>query len=208
MLIGLSGAHRTGKTTLAQAVSEATGFPFVKTGVSGMMSRLGYDPKGDLPFQDRLEVQEAILDGLLSEYTSALKKHSGLIIVDRTPLDALGYLRSEILRTSSTPEIDRRLDRYEDVVYESVNSIFAGLAFVQPGIPLVSEAGKAPANRHYQRHVSAVMLDAALDPRVRIATMILPAASHEIKSRVTYISALVDTIIHQRTESNLCEKLH
>lgn len=199
MMIGIVGAHRTGKTTLAQALSKEYGIPFHKTDVKGIMEEIGIDPAADLPFPERYKVQVCILDGLLASYQEGMSIYEGQpFLVDRTPFDALGYLRTEILRTTVTPEVHADLDRYEEICFTTANHIFQGLIFVQPGIPLVAEPGKAPANRHYQAHVSALMYDSVTDPRNRTSTLILPLQPHDIQSRVTSCNRFLNFIIESR----------
>ena len=65
MNIGFVGAQRVGKTTTAKAVAEELGIRFVQTDVGGVWKRLGLDPKAQYPINERIEIQEHIIDYLV-----------------------------------------------------------------------------------------------------------------------------------------------
>ena len=70
-MIGLSGAHRTGKSSLARAFAEKHGIPFVETSASQVFKDLGVDPAATHDFSTRLTVQEEILkrfDAMYAKY--------------------------------------------------------------------------------------------------------------------------------------------
>src|SRR5258706_15719526 len=93
-MIGLCGSNRVGKTTLAKAFAEEAGVKYVPTSASGTFERLGYSPKVDLPFAERLMIQQEILKDC-----NALYEKSGVrFITDRTPIDFLGYLLADVQR--------------------------------------------------------------------------------------------------------------
>lgn len=186
-LYGLVGAHRTGKTTLAKAVAEELGVPFHKTTVSDTLKQLMINPQVDLAFRERLTIQEIILDDLARCYKEAIEANpeAPIVIVDRTPLDVLGYTRSEILRETMNPTLDRLMSNHEQRCIELTNFHFAGLCLVQPGIPLIADSTKGSANVHYQRHVHATMLDAVLDDRLKIPAFVLGSGNVDLTSRVS-----------------------
>ena len=87
-MLGLSGSHRVGKTTLAKLYAEKHGFAFVQTSVSAIFKELGLDPAQTYDFATRLTVQEEILKRLDKTFA----EHAGqAAITDRTPLDFLAY---------------------------------------------------------------------------------------------------------------------
>lgn len=93
MMIGLIGVHGTGKTTLAQEVADKLGYHFCKTSTSDVYKRLGKDPAVRMTFDERLEVQYAILNELRVEWQSYAGENA---ITDRTPIDLMGYTLADV----------------------------------------------------------------------------------------------------------------
>ena len=92
MRIGLCGSHRTGKTTLAEAVSKKTGIPFVRTSTSEVFRRAGLDPAASLDFNKRLWIQNETLEAAKGVWEAAGKS----FITDRTPVDMMAYTLGDI----------------------------------------------------------------------------------------------------------------
>lgn len=102
-MFGYAGAHRSGKTTTARAVADRLGIEFLETKVGQVFADLGIDPKAELPFEERLKVQNAILRSLEVQYDL---RYGKFFVADRTPFDVLGYTMAEIRRdTLNTPEL-------------------------------------------------------------------------------------------------------
>jgi len=59
--LGLCGAHRTGKTTLAIAISSLLNIPFVRTTTSQVFAQLGLDPAEPMDFQNQFFQNLAII---------------------------------------------------------------------------------------------------------------------------------------------------
>lgn len=93
MMIGLIGVHGTGKTTLAQEVADKLGYHFCKTSTSEVYKRLGKDPAVRMTFDERLEVQYAILNELRVEWQSYAGENA---ITDRTPIDLMAYTLADV----------------------------------------------------------------------------------------------------------------
>jgi len=93
MMIGLIGVHGTGKTTLAQEVADKLGYQFCKTSTSDIYKRLGKDPAARMTFDERLEVQYAILNELRIEWQSYAGENA---ITDRTPIDLMAYTLADV----------------------------------------------------------------------------------------------------------------
>lgn len=89
MRVGIAGAHRTGKTTLAREVAELTGHNFVEGSATPSFLRYNCKPTDDLTVSKRLLIQQHILH----RWTAEMSNDS---VTDRTPLDFIAYLVSEI----------------------------------------------------------------------------------------------------------------
>ena len=83
--IGLCGSHRTGKTTLAEAVALKMGIPFVKTQTSEVFKQHGLDPSAPMDFGTRIRIQEHIIRAAEEIWES----EPNSFITDRTPIDMM-----------------------------------------------------------------------------------------------------------------------
>lgn len=153
-LIGLAGAHRTGKSTLAERFSEVSGYTLVVSGASGTFKRLGMDPKADYPLDTRIAIQEAILEDMEKTFEAA----SVFSVIDRTPVDMAAYLLADVSRASVTPKQDARVVKYVDRCMALVRKHFSVIVVVQPGIEVKEEEGKAPGAASYMEHINMLCL--------------------------------------------------
>lgn len=159
MSIGISGAHRTGKTTLAKKFSEQTGMHFLKTSASATFERLGFSPKLDYPFETRLQIQSEILSDMMLAYANAPK----VFVTDRTPIDLMAYTLADVSRETVKDErVDFVLRNYLETCIEATSRYFTGIVILQPGIPVVEETGKAPGNYGYLNHINNLVIGITL----------------------------------------------
>ena len=158
--IGLCGAHRVGKTTLAQAVSQAAGIPFLKTHTSHIFQKHGLDPAKPMAFETRLAIQQEIL----SAGEAVWRKETTHFISDRTPLDMAAYTLADIHGATTINETAFR--QYLMDCFEKTNRFFSILVIVPPGIPLIHEPGKAALHEAYIEHIHTLIVGLCHDERV------------------------------------------
>lgn len=178
MRIGLCGSHRTGKTTLAEAVSKKTGIPFVRTSTSEVFRRAGLDPAASLDFNKRLWIQNETLEAAKGVWEAAGKS----FITDRTPVDMMAYTLVDI--QGSTQADFNEVEDYLERCFTFTNRFFDALVIVQPGIPLVHEQGKAALNRAYIEHLNYLILGLTEDPRRTARVIRLGRETMGINDRV------------------------
>jgi hypothetical protein len=154
MMIGLAGAHRTGKTTLARRFSEVSGYSFLETKVSAVFEQHGLSPREHYPTETRLWIQRKTLDKMVEVYSS----HRSFAVVDRTPIDLAAYMLADITRAEIAPEIDQQVIKYVDDCIAVAREFFSAIVIVQPGIKIVDEPGKAPPIESYIEHLNAICL--------------------------------------------------
>ncbi|OYQ62454.1 AAA family ATPase [Pseudanabaena sp. SR411] len=159
--LGLCGAHRTGKTTLAIAIASHLNIPFVRTTTSQVFAQLGLDPAEPMDFTTRLFVQNHVLDAAEQVWQSSASP----FISDRTPIDMIAYTLGDI-QGKTDVDIDL-LNQYIDRCFASTNQFFQNLAIIQPGIPLVYEEGKAALNAAYIEHINVLVIGLCSDRRLK-----------------------------------------
>lgn len=181
--IGLCGAHRVGKTTLAQAVSHATGIPFLKTHTSHIFQQHGLDPAKPMAFDTRLAIQQDILAAGEAVWTQA----TGPFISDRTPLDMAAYTLADIHGTTALDET--AFKQYLTACIEKTNRFFSTLIIVPPGIPLIPEPGKAALHGAYIEHIHTLIAGLCHDDRIAAAVHRMGRDVLLLEARVAHIIA-------------------
>jgi hypothetical protein len=181
MNIGLCGSHRTGKTTLAEAISQKTGMPFLKTGTSEIFQQCGLDPALPMDFGKRLWIQHKILDAAENIWHA----EQGQFITDRTPVDMMAYTLADI--QGATEVNFDELEGYLARCIEVTNKFFTMLVLVQPGIPLMHEEGKAALNEGYLEHLNYLILGLCNDDRVKGTLVYLHRTMTSLEERATTV---------------------
>jgi hypothetical protein len=184
--IGLCGSHRTGKTTLGDAISQRAGMPFVKTSTSEIFKEYGLDPSKPLEFAKRLWIQHKILDAAEKVWNAEQRQ----FITDRTPLDMAAYTLADV--QGSTDVNRTQLEGYLGRCFEVTNQFFKLLVLIQPGIPLVHEEGKAALNEGYLEHLNYLILGLCNDQRIKGSFLCLPRDVKSIEDRVDAILDVLD----------------
>jgi len=190
MSIGLCGGHRTGKTTLAQAIALAINQPFVKTDTSGVFKEFGLDPAQPMDFETRLRIQDQILVAAAMIWTKAAQQ-SYQFVSDRTPIDMMAYTLGDI--QGITPVNFAALEHYIDRCFALTNQFFTTLAIVQPGIPLVYEEGKAALNQAYIEHINILVMGLCGDRRLQASVLCLDRHMTDLSDRVQIVVAHVNS---------------
>lgn len=199
-MIGLIGSHRTGKTTLARAYSEARGCDFVQTSTTAVFQRLGLSPKIDYSFSVRLAIQMEVLADLDAAYT----KSNYRAITDRTPLDALAYTMADIQRSNLNASDIKAFTKYRKACIKMTNDRLHSILLIQPGIPLVEEPGKAPANIAYMDHLNTIMKGLLLEPDLLINILTIRPDVIDLDHRIK----AVDRLMNRGIERVQLERAH
>ena len=186
--IGLTGAHRVGKSTLAEVLAKDIKAEYVAVGISDMQAAHGYDSsKQDYPWEERKKIQEMLLGEFSNQLLGLRVYHvepvnRPLKITDRTPLDLVGYAMWSFPE-NPTKEDNAWLEKYIQLCIELTNRNYRGIALVQPGIPLVSSPTSAAADAEMIETFNQCYLSLFLDPRLRIKKFIIPRELIDIDKR-------------------------
>lgn len=188
-MLGVVGSHRTGKTTLAKMYAEKWNIPFVETKVSAIFKELGVDPSKLNDINERIGIQFEILRRTNELYKSA--NVLGGFISDRTPLDMLAYTLADIGNGLLSPETEALVAKYTQECIASTNKYFSTILLVQPGIPLVSEEGKAAMSQAYIEHLNTIILGLIVDERVTTAHYYIPRRVVDPQERMQALESAV-----------------
>lgn len=184
-MIGLTGAHRTGKTTLAEAFAQAVGIAFVRTSGSEVFRIIGRDPKAEYPIEERIAIQEGILYAFEKQYAHAASV-SPVFVADRCPIDLAGYMLADVQRSTlaGDPDVAVMVNDYVRRCLESTNRWFGTVVLVQPGIALVEAEGKAPACLAFMEHLNALQAGLLVDERFESLHFMMPRRVTNLAQRV------------------------
>lgn len=192
--LGLSGSHRTGKTTLAAAFAEQEKRTFVRTSASEVFALLGKDPKVDYPIGERIAIQEAILYAFERQYQEAEKRDVPWIS-DRTPIDLASYMMADVMRGTfeGEPEFAMMVNDYVARCIAATNLWFSTVILVQPGIKVVEAPGKAPGCPAYIEHLNVIQAGLLINEDLVVRHYMIPRRFTDLESR---IECLKNTMIH------------
>ncbi|MDY6991021.1 MAG: AAA family ATPase [Pseudomonadota bacterium] len=182
--LGLIGAHRCGKTTLAEALALRMHWPLIKTQVSQVFKQAQLQPHQPLDFATRLRIQTQIL------HTARENWQAEHFVTDRTPIDFMAYTLADI--HGKTVVDMHALEEYLVDCFETINQIFTHLILLQPGIPLVYAPGKAALNKAYIEHLNTLMLGLCHDQRLHCPSRIIKRQILSLEERVQMALRIID----------------
>lgn len=194
-MLGLVGAHRVGKTTLATKYAEKHGWKFAQTSVSALLREIGFNPS-EIPatFEERLTAQEKLIERMDQFYREA----QGMsVITDRTPVDLLIYTAAEAVGDNIPEALQQRFERYWNRCMEVCNRHFACLVVVQPGIPVTHADGKGVINGPYIEHLNALARGICADERLKVPYFTIPRARTDLDARVTTLNLAVAKVLER-----------
>ena len=170
MVYAFSGAHRSGKTTLAKAVAEDLGVMFHETKTGEVLKAAGIDIVANMTIGERMVAQEYLLD----HHVKTIEALPRPLIVDRCPIDMMAYTLAEIgMHTLTDPELDKRINDYVGKCLAATNMHYMMAVVTRPLPFYVVEEGKPPPSKTYQWHIQTIIeggFDLVAD-NIMIATM-------------------------------------
>jgi predicted ATPase len=207
MNIGICGAHRVGKTTLAGELAAQTGFVFLETSSGEVMRAHGFNPQLNYSFATRLNIQWLILNDAEQKYTAA-EVHGDTFITDRTPIDFMAYLLADVQRANITASESLATAGYMRTCVDVVNRFFSMLVILQPGIPLIAAPNKAPLCPAYIEHLNALIIGLACSAESGARAMLMPRGMTDLHNRVYAVSNCASQYHAQNIESMSGQQVH
>lgn len=185
--IGLSGAHRTGKSSLAKLFSDKYKIPYVETQVSKIISSLGFSSNVNYDISTRIDIQTEVLKETLKLWESQTTE----FITDRTPIDMAGYMIANATQGELTKEFDEKFQEYINKCKEITNKFFGKIIVIPPAIPIVESEGKANSTKTYIGHIACVIsgfIQLNKQDMPNVAFDLMPNSVLTYSERLAYVS--------------------
>lgn len=186
-IIGICGAHRTGKTELAKALAKALNMPFVEIGTSAIFAKNNLDPAKPMDFRTRLYIQQQILNHAVEVWFEMDEP----FICDRTPIDMMAYTLAEVQGDTLDKQTEQELSDYLLLCKSATEKCFHYLFLVPPAIPIVEAKGKASPSRGYIEHIHRLCVGFFHDTDSMQAGSRLPRSLTDLDERVKFVAEFV-----------------
>lgn len=185
MRIGICGAHRVGKSTLAKLYAKNMGVDFINGSVSQVFADFGLPVDDDLTPDVRMNVQEETLE----RYRLATDGRRAFV-TDRTPVDYIAYTLATLGQAElSDEEFDRRVAKYMGDCSLAAAKSLDLVVLVRPGIPVVPAPGKGLLSPVYIKKLDSLMVGTLSSIGVRYAVM--PSHLLTVDSRLEWLQAQI-----------------
>jgi len=200
-MFGISGAQRTGKTTLAKAVAEKLKFHYHDSSVTKIMREFGINPVGDVPLGERIKAQEFLLE----KSCDALRQAPRPAITDRTPLDFIAYMLGEVTMHNTAEEFHEPIQTYVKNCLAAAEKYFDMILIVRPLLTYKAADDKPPPNRAYQSAIQ-YLIEGAAQNIPNIVVGLLPAL--DLTERVDNCSVAFSTHLEEVAAETACWTKH
>lgn len=208
--IGISGAHRCGKTTLMRGLAASLNLTPVETRVGDVFKDMGLKADKQYDFDTRMAVQEEILTRLRALLSMARAESTAAkgFITDRTPMDLIAYTLAEVgPNTCDGNASAGRVLRYVRDCVAVTNEFFSTLVYLQPGIAVVHEELKGSNCAAYVEHFNSLLLGTSFYNSLKVQKMIVPRSLTDLGQRIHHIAGTISTNAEEFSSKTLKENV-
>jgi nicotinamide riboside kinase len=189
MRIGMAGAHRTGKTTLARALSRMFNLPMLSSQASRVAELHGFDMATDNRLDTGIAMQNQQLTAMVTQFLG----ESGGYICDRTPIDAAAYLLADATAPAGDELSRETTVQYVEKAMALTQKHFDLVILVPPAITFEAAEGKPPFNTAYQEHLHMLVRGMLFDDEIGIRVGQIQRANTDrfdrVKAAADFIAA-------------------
>lgn len=199
MIYGVSGSSGSGKTTLAKKVAEELGFEFFPASITELGKEIGLDPVHQMTLETRIGFQAKLLEALVSKIRAL--DHKKNYIMDRTPLDTVGYLMGELDMHSGRQVPQETLEKANslvDIAQTATASYFDGIWITAPLSTYEEVETRPKVNPAYQRGVHLTIIGAAFSSNRVINFEVLNV--EDLDARVEWMTSQIKGRVQDLTE--------
>ena len=200
-VIGLMGAHRTGKSTLHDVLTQGINnqlvyqFSSIPVSISSWQKEISFSSNNQAyDWETRKNIQgylfsrfEQVLARSITLVHPAVVNHqlvNTIQITERTPLDLIGYLLLNAPENPTQEDLEW-IDDYKAQCIGLTNAFYKKVFLLQPGIPYVE--CDTSAKEDSMDKLNAFYLHTLLDPRLIIDRHIIDSNMTNLNDRVTEI---------------------
>ena len=180
--LGLCGAHGTGKTTLAKALEQKLGIPYIPIDASEVFTDHGFHPSDKLDIRTRLFLQQKIL-AKAEDIWFEVDEPS--FICDRTTLDMAAYLLADVGNGELDKHTQSEVMDYLQDCFNVTARYFGKIVLIPPAIPFVEREYKAAINQPLIFKLHALLL--GMLNTLDVSYKVLPQDCLEISDRVQFV---------------------
>lgn len=179
--LGLCGCHRSGKTTLAIALSEKLGIPYIPINTSEVFLQYSVHPSDTIDVHKRLFLQQKVLEKAVNIWSETKEP----FICDRTPMDMMAYMFADVTNGRLDQITQDDIMGYLGQCFKITKQYFDKLVLIPPAIPFIHSEYKAADNEplRFELHYTiSGMLDA-----LGMTYQKLPDECLDISDRVNFV---------------------
>jgi hypothetical protein len=210
--IAISGVHRSGKTTLGEKVNEMISFTFFPMNISYSPAwrMFGVKPTDQMSFIKRIELQDALLDYMISKYKVFNQIDNW--VTDRSPLDLIAYLLVNVDETANDADrIVKFIEKCERTMNKYLDCNF--IVRMSEDVDMISlnsdtdKQGEVYSSRVYRLSIDQMMVGLMMDMSKKVTTSIIeiPQDYDETFQRFGFILEKVNQLERAR-ELSRCPK--
>lgn len=186
---GITGAHKSGKTTLAKAVAAKWGMTYVDVKLSEVNRAFGVSPNEIIPFAHRLEVQRNIVSHCINLFSDAEENY----IADRTFLDVAAYTLSYMPHVISDIESET-VKMIVDLCYQSQAAFFDKTVIVGNSFETAPEpdnSGKAAFSWAWNFQLQTLIRGLVINSSMKCPVSFMPDIHNTVAKRIEKMEQII-----------------